>query len=391
MNRRRIALVAGAVLVVGGGAGAWLGRARSGVALAAAAQRAQAERQVPVLVETAARREVPIILEGLGTVTPLATITVHTQVDGKLETVDFREGQPVRKGEQLAQVDPRPFRIAVAQASATLERDQAQLRNARLTLERDVGLRAQDLVPQQQVDDQQTVVDQAAATVGMDRAQLDNARLQLEWSRVVSPIDGVAGIRQLDPGNLVHQADPSGLVVLTQFDPISVIFTLPEDDLERITRAYAQGPRAVEAWSRDGQRRLASGELTVIDNQVNLNTATVRLRATFRNPGHTLWPNQFVKARLHVESKEAALVVSAAAVQRGQQGTFVYVVGADHTAQLRPVEVETLEGTQAILKSGVQVGEVVVIDGQAQLKPGSRVDARERPRPHALADAWGER
>ena len=222
-------------------------------------------RKVPVLVEAAATRDVPVTLEGLGTVTALATVTVKSQVDGRLVGVTFTEGGLVKKGEPLAQIDPRPFQIAVAQTSATLARDQASLRNARLTLGRSQQLLEQKLVPQQQVDDQQTAVDQLAATVAMDQAALDSARLQLEWSRVLSPLDGVAGLRQVDPGNLVHPTDQTGLVVLTQLDPIAVVFTLPQDELARVQRAMAEGPVPVEAWSRDGRVRLGVGTMAVVE------------------------------------------------------------------------------------------------------------------------------
>ncbi|MBL9039611.1 MAG: efflux RND transporter periplasmic adaptor subunit [Archangium sp.] len=353
----------------------------------ASAKGAAPERKVPVQVEAAVKRDVPIILEGLGTVTPLATVTVRSRVDGQLESLSFTEGGPVKRGQLLAQIDPRPYRIAVAQSSATLERDLAQQRNLKLTLERFTDLRRQNLVPQQQVDDQQTLVDQAGATVGMDQAAVDNAKLQLDYTRITSPIDGIAGIRQIDPGNLVRASDATGLVVLTQLDPISVVFTLAQDELSRVSNAFSQGPRQVEAWSRDGRTLLATGELKVIDNQINLTTASLRLRAQFDNSDRALWPNQFVKARLHVESKQNALVVSASAVQRGQQGTFVYVVGADRTAQLKPVEVDFIEGSVAVLKSGIAPGELVVIDGQAQLKPGAAVDPRQAGGGKQVADA----
>jgi multidrug efflux system membrane fusion protein len=334
------------------------------------------DRKVPVLVEAAAQRDVPIVLEGLGTVTPLATVQVKAQVDGRLQSVAFKEGAVVHKGELLAQLDPRPFQIAVAQTAATLARDQAQLRNLKLTLERSRQLKEQNLVPQQQVDDQQTQVDSAEATVGIDQAANDNARLQLEYSRIVANIDGVAGIRQIDPGNLVKATDTLGLVVLTQLDPITVVFTVPQDELARVQRASAAGSLSVEAWARDGQSKLATGTLTVIDNQVSATTATVRLKATFENPTRALWPNEFVKARLAVEQRKDAVVIPAAAIQRGPQGTFVYLAGADDTAQVRPIEVDLIEGAQAILRSGVKVGERVITDGQSQLKPGAAIDAR---------------
>jgi multidrug efflux system membrane fusion protein len=343
---------------------------------AASAAAAHPVRPVPVVVAPAQRRDVPIVLEGLGTVTPFATVSVRAQVDGPLQSVAFREGAVVRKGQVLAQLDPRPFQISLAQASATLRRDQAQLRNALLDLGRYKGLLAKQLVPKQQVDTQQTAVDAAKATVAMDRAQVANAKLQLGYTRILSPLDGVAGIRQVDPGNVVRASDPTGLVVLTQLDPISVVFTLPQDSLERVQRAQAKGSLSTEAWSRDGRQRIATGQLKVIDNQVNAAAASVRFKATFANPQQALWPGAFVKARLVVEARQGVVVVEAAAVQHGPQGTFVYVVGADHTAQQRPVGVDSTEGTLAILSSGVQPGELVVTDGQNQLKSGAVVEAR---------------
>jgi len=334
------------------------------------------ERKVPVLVEPARRLDVPIILEGLGTVTPLATVQLKSQVDGRLQTVTFKEGALVKKGEVLAQIDPRPFQIAVAQAAATLARDQAQLRNARLMLARNTSLRAQDMVPQQAVDDQQTLVDQLEATLAIDQAVSDHAKLQLEYSRLTAPVDGVAGIRQIDPGNLIRASDATGLVLLTQLDPISVVFTLPQDELGRLQKAMSAGSLKVEAWSRDGRALLAVGALAVIDNQINSATGTVRLKAAFPNPTRALWPNQFVKARVTVDQRQKALVIASAAIQRGPQGTFVYVVGDDHTAQLKPVEVDVIEGPLAVLLSGVDEGQAVVTDGQSQLKPGSAVDPR---------------
>lgn len=343
---------------------------------AASAAAAHPQRPVPVVVAAAERRDVPIVLEGLGTVTPFSTVSVRAQVDGPLQSVAFKEGAVVRKGQVLAQLDPRPFQIALAQASATLRRDQAQLRNAMLDLSRYRGLLGKQLVPKQQVDTQQTAVDAAKATVAMDRAQVANAKLQLGYTRILSPLDGVTGIRQVDPGNLVRASDPTGLVVLTQLDPISVVFTLPQDSLERVQRAQAKGSLSTEAWSRDGRERIATGKLMVIDNQVNAAAASVRFKANFANPQHALWPGAFVKARLVVEARQGVVVVEAAAVQHGPQGTFVYVVGDDHKAQQRAVVVESTEGTLAILTSGVQPGELVVTDGQNQLKAGAVVEAR---------------
>jgi multidrug efflux system membrane fusion protein len=232
------------------------------------------------------------------------------------------------------------------------------------------------LIPQQQVDDQRATVAQLEATVASSRTQADSARLNLDYARITSPIDGVTGVRQVDPGNLVHQNDPTPIVVVTQLDPIGVIFTLPEDDLPRVAKAMSEGKPVVEAWSRDGATRVASGELLVIDNQVSATTATIKLKATFANKDHTLWPNLFVKARLLLATRKGATVVPATVVQRGPQGMFAYVVGPDGRANPKPVTVELLAGDLAIIGSGLVPGETVVVDGQSQLRPGGKVQAK---------------
>ncbi|MFT3711793.1 MAG: efflux RND transporter periplasmic adaptor subunit [Archangium sp.] len=375
----RTALIVFVVIALIGG-GLWFTRkkdaAAGGPPGAAGGKGPGGDRKVPVLVDTVVQRDQPIVLEGLGTVTSLSTVQVKSQVDGRLVNVTFKEGALVKKGELLAQIDPRPFQILVAQTTSTLARDEAQLKNAELVLERNQKLKEQNLVAQQVVDDAQTAVDQLKATRGIDQAAADNARLQLEYSRIISPIDGVAGLRQVDPGNLVRAADTSGLVVLAQLDPISVVFTLPQDELDRLQRAMTAGNLQVEAWARDGRTLLGTGTLSVIDNQVNATTGTVKLRAQFANPTRALWPNQFVKARLAVDQKKGALVIAAAAIQRGPQGTFVYLASADNTAKLQNVEVDLIEGSFAVIRSGLQAGDRVITDGQSQLKPGSPIEAR---------------
>jgi membrane fusion protein, multidrug efflux system len=333
-------------------------------------------RVVPVGVAAVEQRDVPVWLEGLGNVTSLATVTVRARVSGPLVDIRFQEGSRVKKGDPLVQVDPRPFKIAVEQAAATLSRDQANLKYAKRDLDRYNELVQQKLVSQQQVDQQRSLVDQLAATVALDQASLDNAKLNLQFTNVVSPIDGIAGVRQVDLGNLVSATDANGIVVLTQMDPMAVIFTLPQDDLPRVGEAFAKGPLAVEAYDRSGAAKLGTGKLTVIDNQINAGTATVRLKAEFPNPDFRLWPSQFVKARLLLQTKAGALVIPAPAVQRGPNGTFVYVVNADKTVALRPIQVDLIQGPLAVVQSGLKSGEQVVTDGQNQLRAGARVDPR---------------
>jgi multidrug efflux system membrane fusion protein len=338
--------------------------------------KAGGDRPVPVLVTAAETRDVPITLEGLGTVTAYKTVNVRSQVDGRLDRVVYREGQPVKTGEVLAQVDPRPFTILLHQGEAALARDEAQLEGARRNLERYEAVGGQHLLPQQQIDDQRALVHQLEGTVLADRAQIENAKLQLDYARIKSPIDGVTGVRLVDPGNLVHAADATGIVVVTQMDPIAVLFTLPQDDLGSVVAAQAAGPLPVEARTNDGRDIIASGKLELVDNQINQTTATIRLKAIFANPKRALWPNQFVKARLRLSVRKGALVIPAVSVQRGPQGTFVYVVGTDERAELRPVTIDRVQGEDAIVAQGVEPGERVVREGQSQLRPGAKLGLR---------------
>jgi multidrug efflux system membrane fusion protein len=333
-------------------------------------------RVVPVVIAKAERRDVPVYLDGLGNATPLATVTVRTQVDGRLDSVKYKEGQKVKKGDVLAQVDPRPFVIALHTAQAALAKDEAQARNAQRDLQRYTNLVSQKLIPQQQVDTQQTTYDQAVASVAADRAQVENARLSLDYARITSPIDGVTGVRLVDPGNIVHAADAGGIVVVTELDPMAVVFTLPQDDLPEVSRELAQGPLVTEAYARDGDTKLGTGRLQVIDNQVNQATATIKLKAIFPNPDNALWPNVFLKVRLLLATRHGALVVPAQAVQRGPQGPFVYVVDADKKANVRHVEVEGAPTEVAVIKSGLSGGEDVVVEGTNALRPGAKVVTR---------------
>ena len=263
------------------------------------------------------------------------------------------------------------------------------LRNNRLNLERYTNLRKQDLIAQQQADDQQAAVDQYAGAVSVDQAQIENAKLQLGYAQITSPIDGVTGVRLIDEGNLVRAGDQGGLVVVTQLDPIAVLFTLPEDDLPRLLPRQKQGPVTIEAYNREGSVHLGTGELLVIDNQINQSTATVRLKAAFPNPEHKLWPNQFVKARLLLDVRKSAIVIPAVAVQRGPKGTFVYTVNADQTAVQQPVEVAEITGPEAVITSGLGEGASVITEGQNQLRPGAPVAVARSGRPSGDRPAGG--
>ena len=332
-------------------------------------------RPIPVVVARASNRDVPVFLDGLGNAVPLVTVTVRPQVDGPLTAISFQEGQQVKKGDLLARIDPRPFTIQLHQAQAALARDQAQAKNAQVNLARYSALHEQGLATQEQLDDQRATADQLAGTIKSDQAQIENAQLQLAYTEVRSPVDGVTGVRLVDQGNVVHAADANGIVVVTQLDPMAIVFTLPQDNLPQINREIAGGLQ-IEAYSRDGDRLLGRGKLSLVDNQVSLTTATVRLKGIVPNPDKALWPNEFVRARLLLATRTGALSVPAPAVQRGPQGTFVYVVMPDQTAALRPVEVETVQDQWAVVSKGIQAGDQVVVEGQNQLRPGAKVALR---------------
>lgn len=334
------------------------------------------DRVVSVVLVPVEARDMPIYLEGLGTVAAYNTVTVKPQVEGRIDKVAFTEGQDVKKGDLLVQIDPRPYSIQLHTAQAALARDQAVVAGRKRTLERDTGLQREGLATQQQVDDDRSAVEQAEATLKSDYALIEAARLQLEYARVTAPIDGVTGARLVDAGNVVRPTDPTGLVVITQVDPIAAFFAVPQDALPEIMKEMKTGPLSVEAWDRDGDTKIATGTLVLVDNQINTQTGTIRLKATFANEGRALWPNQFVKARLLLSTRKGSKVLPASAVQRGPQGMFVYVVGPEQRAAVRPVQVERTEGETAIVASGLEVGEQVVADGQFQLRPGSRVASK---------------
>jgi multidrug efflux system membrane fusion protein len=345
-------------------------------AQAAKSADAASQRAVPVTLGKVEKKDVPVWLEGLGTVAAWQQVLVRAQVDGRLDKVLFTEGQTVHKGDVLAQIDPRPFAAQLHQAEGAIARDRAQMHDAQINLERYRSLREGKLIAQQQVDDQAALAGQAEGAVHADEAQIETAKLNLDYARVKAPLDGVVGIRQVDPGNLVHASDANGLVVITQLDPAALLVTVPEDVLPQVTAAMARGEVPVEAWSRDGTAKLGEGTLFVIDNQINQATATLKLKCKVPNPDRKLWPNQFVKARLLVETRKDALVIPAAAVQRGPTGSYVYLAGPDGKAQQRTVEVALTVGDQVLVGKGLSAGESVVVEGQNQLRPGSVLQAR---------------
>jgi multidrug efflux system membrane fusion protein len=374
-----IRVVVGIAALAGVGFGVRIYTTRASQAKATATKEGGAatpDRVVAVKVVTAAQRDMPIYLEGLGNVLASATVTVKTQVDGRIDRIAFREGQEVKKGDLLAQIDPRPFHAQLDAAQAALTRDNATLLGAVRNLERYGELHKSGLSSQQQVDDQAALVAQLRGTTASDNAAIETARLNLDYAHITSPVDGVTGIRLVDQGNVIHASDPTGIVVLTTLDPIAVIFTLPQDNLPAILTEVAGGTVGVQALSRDGTTLLAEGALAVIDNQINSATATIRLKAMFANPKRLLWPNAFVKTRLLLSVRKNAVVIPAAVVQHGPDGDFAYAVGPDQTAVVKAITVDVMQGDQVIVGKGLQAGDVVVLDGQSQLKPGAKVSTQ---------------
>jgi membrane fusion protein, multidrug efflux system len=347
---------------------------------------------VSVAVAKAEVRDVPVYLQGLGSVEAFNTVVVKSRLDGQLVEIHFKEGQEVHRGDLLAVVDPRPYEVALHQTEATLFKDQAALNDAKLNFQRFQDLYKQGIIPQQQFDTQKSLMDQLEGAVRADQANIDNVKLNLVYTRITAPVSGRVGLRQVDIGNMVHASDPNGLLVITQLHPIAVVFTLPEDNLPSVAQHMHKTPLQVDAYSRDDQTKLETGKLLTIDNQIDPSTGTGKLKAVFDNTERALWPNQFVNVHLLLEVRKNSLVVPAAAIQRGPQGTYVYTLKPDKTAEMRKVAIGLSEGNLTTVASGLQPGEMVVTDGQDKLQPGSKVEIRggQAPRPDASPQEGAE-
>jgi multidrug efflux system membrane fusion protein len=365
--------------------GAWLAwgwtHTSSPAAVAAKQKAGKGRRYVdpnrlqPVTVVAARTGDVNVVQTALGTVTAARTAIVRPRVDGLLRSISFNDGQLVKQGQVLAEIDPAPFQVALEQAEGQYARDKAQLENARVDLARYRTLLEQDSIAQQQVDQQAALVKQLEGTVKIDQAAVDNARLQLSYTRISAPIGGRLGLRQVDAGNMVHSSDANGLVVITQVQPIGVLFTIPQDVLPQVLARMRSGQKLpVEAWDRDQKQMLDRGDLVSTDNQIDVTTGTVKLKAEMPNPQYKLFPNQFVNVRMLVNTLHGVVVVPTAAIQRNTQGTFVWVVRDDSTVTQRPVKTGPAEGQDTAIESGVKAGERVVTDGVDRIREGAKVD-----------------
>jgi multidrug efflux system membrane fusion protein len=341
--------------------------------------RANVPQAVQVTVAPVVKQDFPVYLSGLGSIQAYYTVSLKSRVDGQLTEVRFREGEHVNKGDVLAVIDPRPYQVQLDQAQATLFKDQASLRDAQLNYQRYKDLlQNSGAISQQQVDTQKTTVDQLEGTVRNDQALVDNAKLNLSYCHITAPQSGRIGLRLVDPGNMVHASDTNPMLVITQLQPITAIFTLPEDQLPVVAKQMRKGTLEVDAYSRDDSTKIAAGKLLTIDNQIDQTTGTGRLKAFFTNEDSVLWPNQFVNIHLLLETRKNATVVPSAALQQGPQGTYVYIVKPDKTVEARQVAVATAEGNLAQIASGISPDETVVTDGQDKLQNGSHVETHQQ-------------
>ena len=333
-----------------------------------------AQPRLSVLAAPVKKKDVGVYITGIGSVVPLNTVTVKTRVDGEVMKVFYHEGQFVKRGDLLVQIDPRPYQIQLMQASGQLMKDESLLKNAQTDLERYQVLWKQDSIPQQQLVTQESLVKQYEGAIKTDQGAVSNANLQLDYSRITAPISGRAGLRLVDSGNIVHPADTTGLVVITQLQPITVVFPISEDELPKVLkRLKTDSNPAVEAFDRGQQTKLATGKLLAVDNQIDPATGTVRIKAVFPNTDNELFPNQFVNARLFIDHLRGATVVPAEAIQRGPQGAFVYVVKSDKTVIMRPVGLGVTQEDEVVVKTGLTPGELVVVEGADRLREGSKV------------------
>lgn len=370
MRRKPIIAAILLAIVLGGGAGFALLPGS-----AAKSSAASPPPPVPIVAGVVAQHDVPIYLTGVGTVIAYNTVVVRSQIQGQLVSIDFTEGQTVLAGDLLAQIDPRPYQAQIDQLTANRDRDQAQLTNALANLDRYTSLAQKGDATPQLLDTQKAQVSQLQNAIKSDQALIDAANIQLSYTRLTSPIEGIVGIRQIDIGNVIHPTDPNGLVVATQVEPISVIFTLPETDLPEIRQQQQQTktPLAVLAFSQDGKIQLDQGKLKLVNNQILQTTGSIQLKAEFPNTAHRLWPGELISVRLLLDTRHDGLTVPASVVLQGPQGAYAYVINADGTAAIRPVKVAQIWQGQALIDSGLQANEQVVVDGQYKLQPGTPV------------------
>lgn len=332
---------------------------------------------VPVVVATATKGDLPVFFNGLGNVTAFNTVTVRSRVDGQIVKIYFTEGQHVTQGEPLIEIDPRPFQVQLEQAQGQLAKDQAQLRDAQVDFERYTLLYKEGVIPKQQLDTQQALVGTNEGAIKADQATIDNAKLQIQYAHITAPISGRIGLRLVDIGNMVHATDTNGLLVITQLQPIAIIFTLPQDQLPQVMAKMRKGPPlTVEAYDRDNTTKIATGKLLTIDNQIDTTTGTYKLKAVFDNAKDELFPNQFVNVHLLVETKKNIVLVPTTAILRGPQGTYVFGVGSDDTVKIHNVTLAETTGGITGITEGLEAGDVVVTDGQDKLQEGSKVEPR---------------
>jgi multidrug efflux system membrane fusion protein len=370
MSRRLIFVSLFGLAAAGAGLGAFLYATNTSAPAATAPEPVR----VPVVTSMVTSGDVPIYLRGVGTVIAYNNVVVRSQITGQLVKISFNQGQTVHQGDVLAEIDPRPYQAQLDQMTANRDRDQAQLINAQQNLNRYTQLGSKGWATPQLVETQQAQLGQLQAMVKSDEALMDAARVNLSYTQLTAPIDGVTGIRQIDNGNIIHPTDPNGLVDVTQIQPISIIFTLPETTFGEIQAQMAKGPLKVLAYSQDDKTELDQGTLELIDNQILQTTGTIRLRANFPNARRMLWPGELVNARLLLETRHNGLTIPPGAVQQGPNGSYVYVIAPNETAQLRPVKVDQISDGAAVIDSGVQANEAVVVDGQYGLQPGSLVN-----------------